>query len=277
VFNLTYTDAVCNHSVSTQLELYIAPSIDLDSIGCEYQTQVLNTVSALGGTWASPDTSIHFSDPHALNPLIYGNYAGIFPISFTDSACQQTLTAFVEFPPYIYTQLLDTNICEGTSFSLNAYITNVAKDSTLSDWTLQSIYNPTILGSWADGQTVLPRVVSAAGTYIYTISNACYSYTDTATIGYKPCDIFAPNIIVLSSQTGNNTFYVQYSGLAAFKCTILNRWGNVIYEYTNPAASWDGHTFDGELVSEGTYFYLIEAQFEGAEPITKHGFVEVKY
>jgi hypothetical protein len=130
---------------------------------------------------------------------------------------------------------------------------------------------------WSDGSTEEPRIITNVGNYVFTVANACYSYSDTATIGFKPCDIFAPNIIVLSSNSGNHQFFVEYSGLSSFECTILNRWGNVIYSYTDPAAVWDGKTFDGEIVSEGTYFYMIKAVFEGGIPIEKHGFVEVKY
>jgi CHU_C Type IX secretion signal domain len=277
VFTLTYTDAVCNHSATSTLELYAQPYIDLDSLGCNYQEQIQGTLSALGGVWSCPDTSIFFSDVTAENPLIICNYAGVFPISYTDNACGITLTEFIEFPPYVYVQLLDTNICQGSSFSIDPYTLNVPKDSTYTEWTLQGAYNPITLGSWQDGNTDDPRVISAVGNYIYTISNECYTYSDTATIGFKPCDIIAPNVIVLSSQNGNAAFYVQYSGITEFECTIVNRWGNTIYSYTDPAGSWNGQTSNGDKVEEGTYFYIIKAMYEGGIPIEKHGFVEVKY
>lgn len=277
IFTLTFTDNVCNHSATTTLELYAQPYIHLDSIGCNYQAQVNGTLSALGGTWSCPDNTILFSNNTSENPLIIATYAGVYPISYTDNACGITLTEFIEFPPYVYVQLLDTNICQGSSFSIDPYTLNVPKDSTLTEWTLQSAYNPLTLGSWQDGNTDDPRVISAVGNYIYTISNACYTYSDTATIGFKPCDIIAPNVIVLSSEMGNNAFFVQYSGISEFKCTILNRWGNTIYEYTNPAGTWNGQTQNGDKVEEGTYFYIIKALYEGGIPIEKHGFVEVKY
>lgn len=275
---LTYTDNVCNHSASTLLQLYITPSIDIDSISCFYNYYVSGTTSALGGVWTASDTCLHFSDPTANNPHITTNYAGIYAITYTDVACNQTLSAEIEFPPYIYTQLLDTNICKGTSFSLDPLQVNSAKDSTMNNvWTLQPNYVPSLFGYWNIPNATTPLSVSSPGTYIFTLQNACYSVSDTATIGYKPCDIVAPNVISLSSTAGNNVFFVQYSGLETFHCTILNRWGNVVYEYDDPAGGWDGKTSNGELVSEGTYFYRVDAKFEGAEPIVKHGFVEVKY
>ena len=277
IFTLTFTDSVCNHTASTTLELYAEPYIYLDSLGCNYQEQVVGTLSALGGTWSCPDNTILFSNNTSENPLIIATYAGVYPISYTDSACGITLTEFIEFPPYVYVQLLDTNICQGSSFSIDPFTLNVPKDSTLTEWTLQSNYNPQTLGAWLDGNTDDPRMISAVGNYIYTISNACYTYSDTATIGFKPCDIIAPNIIVLSSENGNNSFYVQYSGISEFECTIVNRWGNTIYQYTDPASSWNGLTQNGDKVEEGTYFYVIKAMYEGGIPLEKHGFVEVKY
>jgi hypothetical protein len=277
VYTLTFTDSICNHTTSTQLELYVQPYIHVDSIGCDYAVQINSTISALGGTWSCLDTALHFSDVHANNPSLSTDYAGVYTLYFLDDACGTLLTETIEFPPYMYLTLLDTNICQGSSFSLDPYYLNTAKDTTLTAWTLQPTYVPNISAIWSDGNTEDPRIVSNPGNYVYTVANACYSYSDTATIGIKPCDIFAPNIIVLSSNNGNHEFYVEYSGLSSFECNILNRWGNVVYSYTDPASSWNGKTFDGETVTEGTYFYVIKAMFEGGIPIEKHGFVEVKY
>jgi len=83
--------------------------------------------------------------------------------------------------------------------------------------------------------------------------------------------------VVLSSQAGNDAFFVNYEGIATFKCTILNRWGNVIFEYSNPAEKWFGKTAAGDTVEEGTYFYRIDATLDGGIEIQKHGFVVLKY
>lgn len=277
-YQLTYTDNVCNHTASTTIQLYTLPSIDVDTLACNYNYYITGTNSSLGGNWTAVDTCLHFSNAASDNPQITTDYAGIYTISYTDIACNQTLTAQIEFPPYLYTQVLDTNICNGTTFSLDPLKVNSAKDSTMNNvWTLQANYVPNQYGLWNIPNATTPLIVSQPGNYIYTLSNECYSVSDTSTIGFKPCDIIAPNIISLSSTVGNNKFFVQYSGLESFQCTILNRWGNVIYEYSDPASYWDGKTKGGDVVSEGTYFYRIDAKFEGAEPIVKHGFVEVKH
>lgn len=69
-----------------------------------------------------------------------------------------------------------------------------------------------------------------------------------------------PNFFTPRSTPGeNDEFRVAYRSLVKFKGTIVNRWGNVLFEWTDPAQGWNG-TFKGKAVSPGVYFYLIEAK-----------------
>ena len=264
-------------TTTASVTILAAPTIDIDPIACDYVYQVAGTTSSIGGVWSSSDTLIYFSDSFANNPQISTEYAGIYPVTFTDNACNVTLTANIEFPPYIYTQVLDTNICLGSSFELSPLILNTPIDTLHSEWTLQANYTPSTTWFWENGSTDFPRVISGAGSYIFHLQNACYEVIDTATIGIKPCDISAPNIIVLSSTEGNEFFSINTTGIVDFNCVILNRWGNVIYEYNDPEGGWNGKTSNGNLVEEGTYFYRIKATYEGGEDVIKHGFVVLKY
>jgi subtilisin-like proprotein convertase family protein len=267
----------CAYDTTVALYVISLPSIFSDTLACNYVHQVTGTTAFNGGIWSSTDPLIFISNPQSNNPQISTNFAGIYPVSFTDEACNVTLTSNIEFPPFIYTQVLDTNICPGSSFELAPLILNTPKDSLFSEWTQQMNYNPSNTYFWEDGATEIPRVISDAGIYIFHLKNACYEVTDTATIGIKPCDITAPNIIVLSSLAENNVFYVNAEGIVNFNCVILNRWGNVIYEYSDATGGWNGETADGNKVEEGTYFYRIKAVLEGGDELIKHGFVVVKY
>jgi hypothetical protein len=276
-YPVTFTDNSCSYATQSTITFIALPTIDIDPIACGYVYPVTGTTAFNGGTWSSSDTLINFSDSFANNPQISTEYAGIYTVSFTDDACDVTLTANIEFLPNIYTQVLDTNICIGSSFELNPLILNTAIDTLHNEWTLQPGYIPTINWFWENGSTDIPRIISGAGSYVFSIYNACDTVYDTATIGIKPCDITAPNIIVLSSTEGNNFFYVNTIGIVEFNCIILNRWGNVIYEYNDPEGGWNGKTSNGNLVEEGTYFYRIKATYEGGEDVIKHGFVVLKY
>jgi len=69
-----------------------------------------------------------------------------------------------------------------------------------------------------------------------------------------------PNFFTPRSTPGeNDEFRVAYRSIIQFHGTIINRWGNVLFEWTDPAKGWNG-TFKGKAVSPGVYFYLIDAK-----------------
>lgn len=58
-----------------------------------------------------------------------------------------------------------------------------------------------------------------------------------------------------------------YQSLVEFKATIFNRWGQKLFEWTDPADGWDG-TFNGKDVAQGVYFVRVDAL--GADGIKYH-------
>ena len=259
---ITFTDNVCNNSVSSEITQIVPPSIFPDVVACNLLYQVTNTISWDGGVWTASDTAVHFSTSNLDdNPEIWTSTPGTYNVTFTDNECGIAVTSTIVYPPFAYTQVLDTTICFGT------------------EYTIYANQNPTVNNFvWNTGETGPSIVINGPGNYIVTGSNVCHSYSDTATIEVQICSIDAPNVISLSSTVGNNTWFVEYEGVETFNCTILNRWGNKIYEFIDPAGSWDGRTTGGDVVEEGTYFYIIKAKFFGSEEeITKQGFVQVKH
>ena len=64
--------------------------------------------------------------------------------------------------------------------------------------------------------------------------------------------------------------------------SLFNRYGHLIFEtegYVNNVNAWDGRSnkgirFGGDLVPDGTYFYVIEYEDNGETKLLK-GFIEV--
>lgn len=274
VTNYTYgiTDNFgCQYDTTVSFVVLPRPAIFSDTAICHYNYFVGNTSAYAGGQWYALDTAVHFLPSNLVdNPQIMTyNMGGVYTVFYVDNACQDTVSSSIEFLPYVYATIFDSAICQGASIWLNPYVINTPP--------LQDGYNPPINGQWWDGSTEVPRLATEAGNYIYIAQNACNTISDTAQITYKPCDITAPNVVVLSSTNGNEAFYVNYEGISSFNCTILNRWGNVIFEYTNPADKWYGKTLAGDTVEEGTYFYRIDATLDGGIELQKHGFIVLKY
>ena len=253
-------DFGCEYDTTVTLFVQPLPVIFDSGLGCYMNYQVSGTTSYAGGVWTCADTAIVINTPTMENPNIATSTPGTYTVTYTDNACNNVLTAEIYYPPYAWTETFDTIICEGASILLSANV-----NSTINSFV------------WSTGETTPNITVSSPGNYIVTGSNECYTISDTATVGNKICTLSAPNIVSLSSTVGNNMFFVQYDGIAEFHCSILNRWGNVIYEYSDPAGGWNGRSKSGDVVEEGTYFYIIDATFEGGREIKEHGFIQLQH
>ncbi|MCJ8292627.1 MAG: gliding motility-associated C-terminal domain-containing protein [Crocinitomicaceae bacterium] len=258
VYTITFTDEVCGNADVVEIEFISPPVIFGDTLVCNYGMFVSNTVAYDGGLWTASDTTVHFTDSSALNPGIGVTFPGTYTVTFTDNSCNMSVSANIVFPPYAWTDVADTTVCIGTEITLYAN----------ENWTIDNYV-------WSTGETGPSIVVSEPGVYTVTGSNVCHSTTVSAIFDDKLCVIDAPNIISLSSTSGNNLWFVQQEGIRDFNCVIVNRWGNVIFEINDPAGTWDGRTMKGNLVEEGTYFYTIKAILDNGDPLNKQGFIQV--
>jgi gliding motility-associated-like protein len=82
-------------------------------------------------------------------------------------------------------------------------------------------------------------------------------------------NVFSPN------GDGINDFYqVKAQTLRTFSGQIMNRWGNVVFEWTNwedYEAGWDGKIRGGSKAAPGVYFYVITAEGIDGIPYDAHG------
>ncbi len=239
-----------------------APSIFEDTIACDLGYYAWNTVSYAGGAWSAVDTNIHFSPSELVdNPMISSSIPGSYMVTYIDNECQMELNATIDYYEYPGTWLYDTVLCENVVYEFSA----------LNENAHQTTY------TWSDGTTGPDITITQPGNYVLWMENACHSATDSMLIGYKMCDIEAPNVISLADGSQNSLWYVDSDGVTEFNMVITNRWGNVVFEYSGPVENcfWDGKDRKGDQVSEGVYYYKIDAKIEGGEELLKQGFIHV--
>lgn len=69
-----------------------------------------------------------------------------------------------------------------------------------------------------------------------------------------------PNAFSPNGDQRNDVFMAkEYQSLTEFHAYIFNRWGQKLYEWTDPSQGWDG-THNGTPVKEGVYFVLVRAK-----------------
>jgi len=89
---------------------------------------------------------------------------------------------------------------------------------------------------------------------------------------YKEASIHFANAF---RPVGQNSVYkpvFSFFGGNSYLFQIYNRWGKLIFETQNPDEGWDG-TYQGKLVEQSSYIYVVSYQSVNGSEITKKGTV----
>lgn len=165
------------------------------------------------------------------------------------SACDTLNDTFnVEFVPLPYTDLgRDTAICLDQEVVLYPTPNRTGQDLNFG---------------WNDGSTDSILLVTDTGLYSVIVTLKGCVVHDSIVIFqrgdcYDGCKPRLANIITPNADGVNDEFASFLDcPLEAYQLQIFNRWGQVVFESTEPSFRWDG-SVNGESVSEGTYFYSI--------------------
>ncbi|MBO4986778.1 MAG: gliding motility-associated C-terminal domain-containing protein [Paludibacteraceae bacterium] len=105
---------------------------------------------------------------------------------------------------------------------------------------------------------------------VVAISNSnCQLDSVEFTISISESMVVVPNVFTPNGDGTNDEFRVVYRSLKEFHCWVYNRWGHLVYEWSDPAKGWDG-TIGGRPAVEGAYFYVIRALGTDADENAKY-------
>ena len=71
--------------------------------------------------------------------------------------------------------------------------------------------------------------------------------------------ILIPNVFTPDGNGTNDVWYIPNSGMKEFHVEIFDRWGAMVWATTADEIRWDGHSFSGKLLSDGTYYFKLHA------------------
>ena len=89
-----------------------------------------------------------------------------------------------------------------------------------------------------------------------------------------------PNVITINGDGVNEIFKpIKNKFIKDIDLKIYNRWGNLVFETTDPSIMWDGKVIQtNQLCSQGTYFYhcqVNEIRLSGTVSKNLKGFLQV--
>lgn len=159
------------------------------------------------------------------------------------------------------------SICPKPCITLN----DLSTGNTSTTW---SIYHDNTIQTSSEREALI--CFDQEGDYFVTlkIMNSLDTMSESKTIHVeKDCPLFIPNIFTPNNDNVNDQFNIRELP-EQFTLEIINRWGNQVFETTEPGKFWDGKNENGSFVSAGVYYYVLHLT---ADHKTMKGWVEVRY
>lgn len=104
---------------------------------------------------------------------------------------------------------------------------------------------------------------------LWVSSDRCRPDSLEVSVSVSTSQLLVPNVFTPNGDGQNDEFRVMYRSIIEFDCWVYNRWGKLVYHWSDPAKGWDG-TINGRPAAEGAYFYVIRAKGADAEEGSKY-------
>jgi len=86
----------------------------------------------------------------------------------------------------------------------------------------------------------------------------CVDSTQSFNLMIESTVIKIPNAFSPGSSIGvNDELKISFSSVFDFKASVYNRWGNLLFQWSDPAKGWDGRV-NGKFVPTGAYYVIVE-------------------
>ncbi|MDQ3099783.1 MAG: gliding motility-associated C-terminal domain-containing protein [Bacteroidota bacterium] len=189
-------------------------------------------------------------------PSITVQQPGTYSVTVNDGICTGADTVQVVSQPF-HAPAADITICPGMASSISPTF-------------------PTNSIIWNTGDTSHTISPLESGEYwFFAIDSYGCEQHDTITVTVATNEqglAFIPNVFSPNGDQQNDQFQVSGLSLEQFSMEVYNRWGQMMYETTNPVNGWNGGLENSaNKVPDGTYFYIITYKDRcSMEPVSTH-------
>jgi gliding motility-associated-like protein len=215
-----------------------------------------------------------------------------YPSSLIETQISQTsVSAITTQAAYLFVDVISSNGCNFTDSILinvspvNSTLINAfASDTLILEGTQTTLFaspSGNYIYSWTPTNALTSpnfqstlATVSEKTTFEVTITDGTCSASDTISIycynnECKPPNIFIPNAFSPNQKGKNEVFYVRGPQITKMLLRVFDRWGEMVFESTDPLIGWDG-TFKGRKLDPDVFDYYVEVTcIEGNTEIFK--------
>jgi len=240
------------------------------AIPCGTPTVALNgtttSTDVVTYDWSGPNSGSISGPSNVQNPVVMD--AGIYTLTVTNTSNGCSATATINVTQANVVASFTANPTTGIS-PLDVSFTDGSTGATTYSWNF---------GDSNTSSSQNPNHTFTTGSYTVILTVTSGPCMDTASVVIVVEDglsLEIPNVFTPNADGSNDIFTIKSTGVKEISLQIFNRWGQKLYEFSGPKASWDGSTPSGAEVPEGTYFYFVKATgFDGQE-IEKNGTVNL--
>lgn len=259
------------------------------------------TVTVTDGAGCSTTTIVIITQPTAVSGAVNTTTAtcglndgsasvtasgGTGPLTYVWTPGGATTSSLTGIPSGLYSVTITDSLgcvssASGTVGSVGGPAVNAGAGSTIvSGGTaiLSGTGSPGVTFSWTPASTLscatcATTIATPTVTTTYTLTvtiNGCTSY-DTVTVFVEmECgELFVPNVFSPNGDGQNDVLQVYGNCILNFEFVIFDRWGQRVFEITDPSITWDGR-FNGKMMDAAVFVYYLKGTVKGID-VSKHG------
>jgi gliding motility-associated-like protein len=258
-FSITLTDANGCTDDTTGIVINQNPQVTLDNLVAVDETCFgLCDGSIDVDATNAVEYSINGGTTFGASDVFTGLCVGLYPVVVQDAdGCQDAQTITVSGPPEViagFTILPE----EASVLEPEFTFTNTSMNAISYQWNFGGLdsTNTTDAAYTFPDQ---PGTVSVCLTA--TNANGCADTFCAEVVIYDILIIYVPNSFSPNNDGFNDLFYPIVSGYepGSFKMQIFDRWGEKLFESTDPLTTWDG-VYRGFPVKEDVYVWRIDSE-----------------
>lgn len=299
IYPITITD-ICLGSFTDTVTVIMNQTLAVDTMitgpaTCEPTGFVSGMVMGQTGVpsyqWTGPGPN----NPNFIDASVWQNLSsGWYYFNVFDNVCEVHDSVFVDILNPPVAEFTASPIVGCSPLVVN--FTNSSENANNYNWNFGNGNSFNVPTTAAQSETftesVIVRLIASQGncadTAYQTITVSICGCTDPTATNYNPaaaindgsCQypiplVEAPNVFTPNADGMNDFFLLSTQNATSIELTILNRWGNVMYnkEGLNPA--WDGKSPIGIPAEEGVYFYKYLVKGYNDQEVEGHGFLEL--
>jgi gliding motility-associated-like protein len=255
-YTVELTDG-CTEPFSGQVTIRVSPDFEIEFVTSAPQcfgSMGFVTANILG---SSQYEVIWETSPPVFDPTLIAQTGFNYPLRVRDliSGCEKTALAEIPFHPFVRANFILNPSDECLRLpEAEVEIIDQSTGGIFGSWRITDgsgyVYSP--------GQALKHRFAKVDSYYVELIIENDGGCRDTMVKGIcvapEEPGFQMPNAFSPNNDGHNEVFKPAHIGVELYLLQIFDRWGNVIWETTDPNRGWDG-TYLGNAAPEGVYLY----------------------